>query len=177
MNLESRFMTGRGMAWWIDIIFLKKRFEETTRKENGDGIFVSLMRAVRRALYDNFVDTLHHVLVVATYAYLFTNIVVFFFQQSLPASSSWLLAAFSEPYLGALGIYIVVNEIRRRRGKKLYPYLGTAATFSWFALLVTSSLLVYFGETYHLNIVYRTTVTNSFAAFIIRIGTVLGRIP
>ncbi len=165
------------MAWWIDILFLKKHFEGTQRKENGESIFVSLMRAVRRVLYDNFVDTLHHVLVVATYAYLLTNIVVFFFQQSLPSVASWLLAAFSEPYLGALGIYIVVNEIRRRRGRKVYMRLGSVATIIWFALLVTSSLLVYFGDTYHLNTVYRTTVTNSFAAFIIRIGTVLGRIP
>lgn len=165
------------MAWWIDILFLKKHFEEIPGKENGESIFVSLMRAVRRALYDNFVDTLHHVLVVATYAYLLTNIVVFFFQRSLPASFSWLIAAFSEPYLGALGIYIVVNEIRRRRGRKVYAHLNSAATLLWFALLVTSSLLVYFGETYHLNVIYRTIVTNSFAAFIIRLGTILGRIP
>ena len=165
------------MAWWTDILFLRKHFGEKQESENGESIFASLMRAVRRAFYDNFVDTLHHALVVATYAYLLTNIVVFFFQQSLPASSAWLIAAFSEPYLGALGIYIVVNEIRRHRGIKVYPHFGTVATLSWLALLVVSSTLVYFGENYHLNVVYRTVVTNSFAAFIIRIGTILGRIP
>ena len=135
-------VAGRGMAWWTDILFLKKDFGEKQESENGESIFASLMRAVRRAFYDNFVDTLHHALVVVTYAYLLTNIVVFFFQQSLPASFGWLISAFSEPYLGALGIYVVVNEIRRHRGRKVYPHFGTVATLSWFALLIVSSALV-----------------------------------
>lgn len=136
-----------------------------------------LMRALRKVFYDNFVDTLHHVLVVATYAYLISNFAIFFFQKLLSQTFISLVETFSEPYLGALGIYIVVNEVRRRRGKNVHPYFSTIFATSWMFLLLVSTALVYFADTYHFNAVYRTIVTNSFAAFIIRLGTILGRIP
>lgn len=165
------------MAWWIDIMFLKKHFEEQNGQEGGSNLFVRFMRALRGIFYDNFVDTLHHILVVATYAYLASNFTVFFFQKSLSNTFISLVETFSEPYLGALGIYIVVNEIRRRRGKNVYTHFSTIFAACWMALLLISSVLVYTADTYHFNAVYRTIVTNSFAAFIIRLGTILGRIP
>lgn len=165
------------MAWWIDIMFLKKHFEEQGGQESGSNLFVKFMRALRGIFYDNFVDTLHYVLVVATYAYFAANIAIFFFQVSLPRTFISLVETFSEPYLGALGIYIVVNEIRRRRGKNVHPHFSTAFAVSWMVLLLVSTMLVYFGDTYYFNTVYRTIVTNSFAAFIIRLGVLLGQAP
>lgn len=158
-------------------MFLKRRFEEIKSQENGSNLFVRFMRALRGIFYDNFVDTLHHALVVATYTYFAGNITIFFFQDSLSRNFIFIVEAFSEPYLGALGIYIVVNEIRRRRGKNVHPHFSTAFAASWMILLVVSTVLVYFGDTYHFNTVYRTIITNSFAAFIIRLGVLLGRAP
>jgi len=165
------------MAWWTDIIFFRRRFEEIKTQENGSNLFVRLFCVFRRTFYDNFIDTLHNVLVVATYAYFGANITIFFFQGSLSRNFISIVETFSEPYLGALGIYIVVNEIRRRRGKNVHPHFSTAFATSWMILLLVSTVLVYLGDTYHFNTVYRTIVTNSFAAFIIRLGFILGRTP
>lgn len=165
------------MAWWTDILFLKRHLEESQGRESGSGLFARFLCAIRRVLYDNFVDTLHHLLFVATYSYLAANIAVFFFQSSMPRTFTTLVETFSEPYLGALGIYVVVNEIRRRRGRKVYPHFSSVFTALWIVLLTVSTALVYFGDTFYFNAVYRTIVTNSFAAFIIRLGTVLGKMP
>lgn len=166
------------MAWWTDIIFFKKNLGGMPEDNgSGDNIFVRLVSAVRKIIYDNFVDSLHVFLIVSTYTYLIANVLVFFYQNSLPANLVTLVSTFSEPYLGALGIYIVVNEIRKRRGRRVYAHFGNVFTFVWFAFLIVSTTLVYLDETYHFNYIYRTIVTNSFAAFIIRIGSILGRVP
>lgn len=135
------------------------------------------VRVVRRALYDNFIDTLHFGLLCATYAYLAAGVAAFFFQGLFPRAFPSLVEAFSEPYLGALGVYIVVNEIRRRRGKKVHPHFSSIFAGVWLAFLVTASFFVYFSEAYHFDEAYRVVMANSFAAFIIRLGAILGRVP
>lgn len=167
-----------GMAWWTDIIFFRSRLEEKdARGQNEGGPFAALVRVVRRALYDNLIDAVHLGLLCVTYAYLVANIAAFFFQRFLPHPFVSLVETFSEPYLGALGIYIVVNEIRRRRGKNVHSYFTNIFVGAWLFFLIVSSLLVYFSEMYYFNAAYRIVVANSFAAFIIRLGTVLGRVP
>lgn len=164
------------MTWWTDILFLGKRFEEKNDFGKEESIFALFLRAAKKIFYDNFVDTLHAFLTITTYAYLAASVAVFFFQKILSLPLIALISAFSEPYLGALGLYLVVNEIRRRRGKNTHPHLGTIFVGAWLILLAVSTLFVYFDTTYHFNRLYQTIVTNSFATVIIRLGTIISRI-
>lgn len=166
----------RGMAWWTDI-FLKNFFEESQKEKNEENIFASLIRAIKSIFYDNFVDTLYKVLLVSTYAYLVLSIAAFFFQRDLPRQIGYLVDAFSEPYLGALGMYVIVTEIRRRRGKVAHHHLHNVFVGAWSVFLIAATLVVYFGDTYYFDALYRTVVTNSLAAMIIRIGGILSRVP
>lgn len=163
----------QGMAWWTDIMFLGRVLEERQRTGKEENIFVFLARAIRRVFYENLVDTLHVLLTFLTYAYLSASIVGFFFQQYVPSIFISLVSTFAEPYLGALGVYVVVNEIRRRNGHAPHPRLATVFVSLWFMFLGISTVLVYFEHSYPFNGIYRTIITNSFAAMVIRIGAML----
>ena len=165
------------MAWWT-ALFLNFVSDTGSGGEKKEAhAFVLLVRAVRRAFYENFVDTIHIVLLLATYAYLVLSVAAFFFQNAFPRQIVYIVDAFSEPYLGVLGIYVVVNEIRRRRGKVAHPHFANVFAGVWAAFLVVSTLIVILGDTYYFNEMYRTVVTNSLAALIIRVGTILTKIP
>ena len=165
------------MAWWT-ALFLNFGSDAGSGDEKKEAhAFVLLVRAVRRAFYDNFVDTLHFVLIFATYTYLLLSVAAFFFQYALPRQIVYIVDALSEPYLGVLGIYVVVNEIRRRRGKVAHSYFANVFAGAWAIFLVISTLIVILGDTYYFNEMYRTVVTNSLAALIIRVGTGLSKMP
>lgn len=161
------------MAWWIDVMLFKQLFEERKRYGKEENIFVFFVRAIRRVFYDNLVDTLHVFLTFLTYAYLIFSAIGFFFQQFLSPLFVSLISTFAEPYLGALGVYVVVNEIRRRNGHEQHSRFATIFVSLWFVFLGISTILVYFDRAYPFNGIYRTIITNSFAAVIIRIGAML----
>lgn len=161
------------MVWWTDILFLRKNLEGKSRELSERGLFVVLVRALRRAVYDNFIETIHAALVIAVYVYLFLSIFVFFFQNHISPKVIYVLDTFSEPYLGAIGIYVVVNEIRLRRGKNSWSHLAGIFVGAWLVFLALSTMIVFLGDAYYFNAVYKTIVANSFAAVIIRLGAVL----
>ena len=107
-----------------------------------------------------------------THAYLAVILISFFLQNYIPETLIHLADSLSEPYLGIIGIYLVLKEVRIRTGK-LVPHrvLGEAFVAVWVILLFVSSLLTFLSESYHVDDVYRLIITNSLASVIIRIGT------
>lgn len=161
------------MAWWTDILFFKSLLTKRSIDSRGESILVVLRRAIRQYIYDNLIDLLYIFLSVFTYLYLAATIYAFFFQNSAPPAFAELIETLSEPYLGALGIYVVVKEIARRRGRKTTRRWGELFTLIWFIFFISATLLTFYSENYEAGGIYKTVVTNALAALIIRIGTIL----
>lgn len=143
---------------------------QTNQEEN---VLTVLKRALKEYLYNNFVDILYILFGIVTYCYLALTVTAFFFERQVPRIVPQLVDLFSEPYLGVLGIYVVVREIERRRGKHVKNRWGDLFAAVWFIFLVVATVLTYVSESYHVTGVFKAVVTNALAALIIRIGTML----
>ena len=158
------------MAWWTEILFLKNRY---VTEDNELGAFAAFRRAIRAYLYEKFVDGLHVLLAIFTYGYMAAAIIAFFWQESAPAAFPYMVEVLADPYLGALGIYLIVKEIEIRRGN-IKRRRGEFFAVAWFMFLLAATLSVYFFDRYNPeNEIYKTIVTDSSAAILIRIGRFL----
>ncbi|MDO8561153.1 MAG: hypothetical protein Q7R91_02975 [bacterium] len=165
------------MAWWTSLFLHFDSGKVPGDEKKEANALVLLIRAIRKAFYENLIDTIHVALLFATYAYFFLSVAAFLFQNIFPRQILYVVDAFSEPYLGVLGIYVVVNEIRKRRGSVAHPHFASIFAGVWAAFLITSTLIVVLGDTYYFNDMYRTVVTNSLAALIIRVGAIVSKVP
>lgn len=162
------------MAWWTYILFsngyssLKRRGQ--TRSKS---LFAVFKHVLQEHTKERFVDFLYFFLSILTYLYLGLTIITFFFESYVPNALLITVETLSEPYLGALGIYVVVKEIERRRGRHISYRWGDLFAALWIIFLVTATILTYVSEHYHVSVIYKTIVTNALAALIIRIGTIL----
>ena len=166
------------MTWWTHILFGDYPENHNARLFKDEISFGVLSHVFRQYVYDHGIKILHFFLRVLIYCYLGIAVFAFFAPHYAPHSLLYIVDAFSEPYLGALGVYIVVKEIKRRRTLRgdatrpsrpnfeLYPLL-------WFLFLVTSTIAIYYSEHYVAGTLYQTVVTDAFAVMIIRIGTLL----
>lgn len=175
LEFEAKVIFIKRMAWWTHLLFLGENPERQSETEiTRDEISLAfLYRVLRKFIYDNFVDILYFFLSVFTYLYLGLSIITFFFERRVPFAFPYIIDVLSEPYLGALGVYIIVKEIERRRGRKIQQGWGDLFAIVWFFFFIVASFLTYFSDQYHFSIVYKTVVTNALAALIIRIGTLI----
>lgn len=157
----------------------KKWFSECGSVENreceGGSIFALLKcghKNFTEFIKNHSLDILYGFFGFITHAYLAVILISFFLQDYIPETLIHLADSLSEPYLGIIGIYLVLKEVRIRTGK-LIPHrvLGEAFVAVWVILLFVSSLLTFVSESYHVDDVYRLIITNSLASVIIRIGT------
>lgn len=117
------------------------------------------------------IDWLYILLWVFTYLYL-GALAIFFFANlkgTIPVLFVFL-DALQEPYLGALGVYVVLKEIRKRRYSHPSRYLGEVFVIFWFLLLAFSTIAVWIGA-HTFDAAYKIIFTNSLAALIIFIGS------
>lgn len=161
------------MAWWTYLLFFRPLAGSDIQTNQEENVLAVLKRVLKDYIYNNFVDILYVFLGIITYCYLALTVTAFFFEQSVPRIIPRLVDLFSEPYLGALGIYVVVREVEHRRGKHVKNRWGDLFAAAWFILLVVATVLTYVSENYHITGVYKAVVTNALAALIIRIGTIL----
>ncbi|MBI4132126.1 MAG: hypothetical protein HY474_00670 [Candidatus Sungbacteria bacterium] len=123
----------------------------------------------------NTVDHIYRWLGYFTSLYLIAAAVEFFahLHAAYPEAER-LLDALSEPYLGALATYVVLKELRKRRG---VPPLHRGEHFvaAWLILLAVTTLAVAFTATYRFDPVYHLIISNSLASFIIFLGSRIHR--
>ncbi len=81
-----------------------------------------------------------------------------------------MLDALSEPYLGALAIYVVLKELRKRRGMSSL-HQGERFVIAWLILLSAATLAVMGTDLYRFDIAYRLIISNSLASLMIYIGS------
>lgn len=162
------------MAWWTHIIFTRNHFSRSQRSLFRDELSLGYLRhTIREYLYENIAEILYFLFGIVTYLYLAIAVVVFFFEKSLPPILPRIIEIFAEPYLGVLGVYVVVKEIERRRGHVRQRAFGELFAIIWFFFLVVATLFTFFSENYYASELYKTVVTNALAAMIIRIGTLI----
>lgn len=161
------------MAWWSEFTAHKVPSIRYYSHHHHEHWWVVLGRAVKIFFYSHFLDMLYYGLTIFTFSYLAFVVWAFFDQNNIPIVVTRAVDALAEPYLGTLGVYLVVKEIRQRLGKKTHKHFADLIVAAWLILMLASSLLTVFSASYHFNIVYRHIVTNSLAALIIRIGTFL----
>ena len=128
------------------------------------------------ALNKEAIDWLYFWLGSFTNIYLFT-LAVFFFTQ---VAGEWkvlsgFLEALQEPYLGAVGIYVVLKEIRKRRYGLTSRHRGEIFVFLWSLLLFISSIFVAFSSLYDFDGIYKLIITNSIATMLVYIAGLINR--
>lgn len=162
------------MAWWTHILFFKGRLGDRKEEDlTGQSLLASFRRALAQYIYDYFVDTLYVLLTIATYVYFGFSVITFLFEDSLPPLYPNIIEIFSEPYLGVLGVYVVVREVERRKGKIRQRTWGEIFAILWIVFLAVATGLTYYSDHYAVSETYKTIVTNALAALIIRIGTIV----
>lgn len=162
------------MAWWTHLLFFGHNLEDHKLPPAREQLsFSYFSRVLQDYFRQNLIDLLYLILSIFTYVYLALSILTFFFEKSVPLFLPDTIEILSEPYLGVLGVYVVVKEIERRRGYIKQRTWGELFAIIWFLFFVTASFLTFFSEDYHANAIYKTVVTNALAAMIIRLGMII----
>lgn len=122
------------------------------------------------------VDWLFGMLGIFTYLYM--AVLAGFYFLSLRDSHPVVflfLDAVQEPYIGALGIYVLLKEIRKRR--RAYPsrYLGELFVALWSVFIFTATFSALLLPYYSFDDVYRIIFVNSAAAILIFIGSIINK--
>ena len=116
-------------------------------------------------------DLLYYLLGASTYIYLTLLAMVFFGGLSGQWPRVWLLVdGLQNPYLGALGIYVVLKEVRKRRRKYPSRYLGELFVVLWLALLVAASATVLISPRYGFDEAYNLILNNALVVGLIYLG-------
>lgn len=83
-----------------------------------------------------------------------------------------MLDALSEPYLGALAVYVVLKEIRKRRPEGAgTSHHGERFVIAWLVFLGLTTLAVVFTERYRFDLVYGLIISNAAASAMLYLGS------
>lgn len=122
------------------------------------------------------VDWLFILLGAFTYIYLALLAVLFFgkFSSSFPKLFA-ILDSLQEPYLGALGVYVILKEVRKRR--RVYPsrYWGELFIILWMAFGAVATVLVLLSSAYDFDSLYGMILTNMLVVALIYIGGLINK--
>lgn len=161
------------MAWWY---FLKEFLYRTVLKRPGEREEGDDEASAHIALRHRAVDWLYLGLGIFTHLYVAATALIFFAY----AGGDWpvlvgTLGALQEPYLGGLGVYVVLKELEKRRHNWPSRHYGEYFVTAWMGLLFISTLFVLFFSDYRFDAVYKMIVTNSLATLVIYIGGLISK--
>ena len=81
-----------------------------------------------------------------------------------------ILDALSEPYLGALAVYVVLKELRKRRGTTSL-HQGERFVAAWLILFGATTLGIVFTDLYQFDLAYHLIISNALASLMVYIGS------
>lgn len=118
------------------------------------------------------IDLFYFFLATFTYLFLFFTAATFFLDWGThyPLFVE-LIDAFSEPYLGFVGIYVILKEFRKRRQKIQSRHFGEAFVLAWIVLLILAVLFTVVSPRFSYNEVLRLIIINSLAVALLYIGS------
>lgn len=120
----------------------------------------------------HLLDWLYFLLFIFTHFYFLAIAFLFFANRGgYFFLSTQLLHALSEPYLGGLGVYVLLKEIRKRKMPSAGRHRGEVFVLAWQALLVVSLGFILFLPTYHFDLIAQLIVANALAVLVIFVAS------
>ncbi len=159
------------MAWWYNLVQYWKWAK--SRNGNGNGGSMSVRLAVYSAVFESTVDFIFYIIGIYTWIYFLSFVYLFFIDQSFHHDTYVkIVDALTEPYLGAVGIYAILKEIRKRRGVPS-RHFGEFFVFSWLALMLGALGAVIFSSAFYFNDLMSDIITIGLALLVIYIGGII----
>lgn len=88
---------------------------------------------------------------------------------------AFIISAMSEPYMGALAIYTILKEHRKKTYKAGSFHKGEIFVGIWVSMLVAALFLTAFSDNYTIGEPLRILISNSTAVILIYIGGLIHR--
>ena len=157
------------MSWWISIV------EYLRDAENGDnnGKF-SLKKTITKALAESAVDFLYYIVGFFTFIYFWSAVYLFFWSGGAYHDIAIrIFDSLSEPYLGSVGIYVILKEIRKRNSKTESKHLGEYFVYFWLLLFLIAVVLVWVSPNYHFDELMGAITTVTLASLVIYTGGII----
>lgn len=121
-------------------------------------------------------DWLYYLLGASTYIYLALLAVMFFGGLASQWPRIWLVAdGLQNPYLGILGLYVILKEVRKSRRKYPSKYWGELFVVLWFVLLAVVTVVIGVSPRYSFDEVYNLILNNSLVVGLIYLGAFINK--
>lgn len=143
-------------------------------KKSAKNKLPTLSERFKFALFKEMLDILFVFLSIFSYFYIITLAFLFFGHLWHEYYTvSFFVMALAEPYLGAVAVYTVLKEFRKKRRKSGSLHKGEIFVFLWGLMLATALTVTIFSDNYVLGEPLEIIVTNGVAVFLIYIGSVI----
>jgi len=121
-------------------------------------------------------DWLFIALSLFTYIYLLILIIFFFWRLADTAPKMFFFVdALQDPYLGALGVYVILKEIRQRRSDHPSRYRGEFFVTFWALFGIVSTTVVTLLPQYVFDEVHKIILVNSAVVVLIYLGALINK--
>lgn len=161
------------MAWWEETT---QYIYESGLEEPGKNQPQTFWERLNEIFFRETVDILFFFLGVFTYVYLFALAFLYLSGVSgFETVATKLIRSLAEPYLGAVGIYTILKESRKRRYIIASRHWGEFFVVAWLGLLVSASALAMFSKFYTFTKTLELIIMLSISVGIIYIGSVVHR--
>lgn len=154
------------MSWWLNIIEYLREPEES--QNNGK---LGWKKAIMKTLAESAVDFLYYIVGFLTSLYFLLAVYLFFIGGGkYHEIAVKIFGALSEPYLGAVGIYVILKEIRKRSLRTKSKHFGEFFVLAWTLLFLLSAVLTIFTSEFIFDDLTSAIVTVTLALIVIYTG-------
>lgn len=165
------------MIWWHHI---KEYIDRTGIDESnvlsGEKKLKSIWEMLEDVFFKNAVDALYFWLGIFTYLYFFTVAFLYLGGLSFHENiSTKIVEALAEPYLGAVAIYTILKETRKRNKHLKSRHWGEIFIILWLLLFLISSTVSLFSDFYVFNNTLKLIITVALSVGIIYVGGTIHR--
>lgn len=159
------------MTWFH--IMLEAEELKPGKKSTEKKLF-TLRERFKLALFKEMIDILFVLLSIFSYFYIITLAFLFFGQLWREYYTiSFFVMALSEPYLGAVAVYTILKEFRKKKHKLGSLHKGEIFVILWGLMLVIALTVTIFSDNYVLGEPLKIIITNGIAVSLIYIGSVI----
>ncbi|MBI5742561.1 MAG: hypothetical protein HZA25_01850 [Candidatus Niyogibacteria bacterium] len=144
--------------------------------ENTEPIDEPTLRARFRGLVFKELRIFYFILSLFTYFFIITLGVLYFGRLwEAHYDLAFVVSALSEPYMGALAIYTILKEHRKKTYKAGSFHKGEVFVGLWVVMLIAAILLTALSDNYTIGEPLRILISNSTAVILIYIGGLIHR--
>lgn len=150
------------VVWWQSIAELVSSDKEQVRVPE------TFSERLRQVVIVHALDWFYGLLFIFTHFYFLAIAFLFFSSRGgYYFLTTQLMEALSEPYLGALGVYVLLKELRKRKIQPTSRHYGEIFVAAWQVLLVVAIGCIVLFSRYHFDDIARLVITNALAVLFI----------